>query len=128
MRSGSRFNGAYGPSFLEIGREHPRRHRCPLAKRRDSRAPGHYRRLDKSIVTRPTSRKLADILVHAERPRGAVRTAGLDDARNGVGARFCPHAQNIPAFMNGAGRGNAAARRSARLPTDAQLLRSASRR
>jgi len=28
----------------------------------------------------------------------------LDDARNGVGARFCPHAQHS-GFMNGAGRG-----------------------
>jgi len=96
------FNGAYGPSFLEIGRDILDA-KIPLESAVIPR-PGHYRASTKSIGDPNDIEKLADILVHAERPavlfgQQVWTTRGTD------AARAFARTLNIPAFMNGAGRG-----------------------
>jgi acetolactate synthase-1/2/3 large subunit len=96
------FNGAYGPSFLEIGRDILDAH-IPLANAVIP-SPGHYRASTKSIGDPADIERLADILVHAERPavlfgQQVWTTRGTD------AARAFARTFNIPAFMNGAGRG-----------------------
>jgi acetolactate synthase-1/2/3 large subunit len=96
------FNGAYGPSFLEIGRDILDAH-VPLSSAVLPK-PGHYRASTKSIGDPAAIEQLADILVHAERPavlfgQQVWTTRGTD------AARAFARTFNIPAFMNGAGRG-----------------------
>jgi acetolactate synthase-1/2/3 large subunit len=96
------YHGAPGPSFLEIGRDildakvDPAKARIPQ--------PGHYRASTKSIGDPADIEKLADILVKSKNPCILLGTQiwtcrGTDAAINFV------KTLNIPAFMNGAGRG-----------------------
>ena len=95
-------NGAFGPSYLEIGRD-ILDGKVPLDKavipQRD-----HYRASTKSVGDPADIEKLADILVKAERPAvlfgQQTWTCRATDAAHAFARTF-----NIPAFMNGAGRG-----------------------
>ena len=96
------YNGAPGPSFLEIPRD-------VLDAKVDfsaARIPaaGRYRASTKAIGDPADIEKLADILVASERPCVLLGTqvwtcAGTDAARDFV------RTLNIPAYMNGSGRG-----------------------
>ncbi len=96
------FNGAYGPSYLEIPRDILDRE-IPL----DSAvipAPSSYRASVRSIGDPADIQKLADILVNAERPavlfgQQVWTSQGHNDAIDFV------RAIDIPAYMNGASRG-----------------------
>ena len=96
------FNGAYGPSFLEIGRDILDAH-IPLANAVIP-SPGHYRASTKSIGDPADIERLADILVHAERP-AVLFGQQVWTTRGTEAARAFARTFNIPAFMNGAGRG-----------------------
>ena len=96
------YHGAPGPSYLEIPRD------VLDAKVDINRArvpkPGHYRASIKSIGDPADVEALADILVRAKKPCVLLGTQvwtcrGTDAAINFV------KTLNIPAFMNGAGRG-----------------------
>jgi acetolactate synthase-1/2/3 large subunit len=95
-------NGTFGPSYLEIGRDILDA-KVPLDKAVIP-APGHYRASTKSIGDPNDIEKLADILAKAERPAvlfgQQTWTCRATDAAHEFARRF-----NIPAFMNGAGRG-----------------------
>ncbi|WP_326809155.1 thiamine pyrophosphate-binding protein [Streptomyces sp. NBC_01775] len=96
------YHGAPGPSFLEIPRDVldakvPRdRARVPQA--------GHYRASTRNSGDPEAVEKLADLLVHAERPAillgSQTWTCRATDA-----ARDLVRTLNVPAYMNGAGRG-----------------------
>jgi acetolactate synthase-1/2/3 large subunit len=96
------FNGAYGPSFLEIGRDILDA-KIPLTNAVIP-SPGHYRASTKSIGDPADIEKLADILVHAERP-AVLFGQQVWTTRGTEAARAFARTLNIPAFMNGAGRG-----------------------
>jgi acetolactate synthase-1/2/3 large subunit len=95
-------NGAFGPSYLEIGRD------ILDAKVALDKAvipvPGQYRASTKSIGDPNDIEKLADILAKSERPAvlfgQQTWTCRATEAAHEFARRF-----NIPAFMNGAGRG-----------------------
>jgi acetolactate synthase-1/2/3 large subunit len=96
------YHGAPGPSFLEIGRDILDA-KVDFAKARIPQ-PGHYRASTKSIGDPADIEKLADILVKSKNPCILLGTQiwtcrGTDAAINFV------KTLNIPAFMNGAGRG-----------------------
>jgi acetolactate synthase-1/2/3 large subunit len=95
-------NGAFGPSYLEIGRD-ILDGKVPLDKAVIPQA-GHYRASTKSAGDPADIEKLADILVNAERPAVLFGlqtwTCRATDAARDFARTF-----NIPAFMNGAGRG-----------------------
>ncbi len=96
------FNGAPGPSFLEIPRDvldaeiEVSAARIPEA--------GHYRASTKVLADPEDIERLADILVKSERPcvlfGTQVWTCRATDA-----AREFARALNIPAYLNGSGRG-----------------------
>ena len=96
------FNGAYGPSYLEIPRdildaEIPVE-RAVIPK------PGHYRSSTRAIGDPADIEQLADILVRSERPavlfgQQVWAARGHDEAIDFV------RALDIPAYMNGASRG-----------------------
>ncbi len=96
------YNGAPGPSFLEIPRDvldaeiEVGAARIPEA--------GHYRASTKTLADPEDIERLADILVKAERPcvlfGTQVWTCRATDA-----AREFARALNIPAYLNGSGRG-----------------------
>jgi acetolactate synthase-1/2/3 large subunit len=96
------FNGAYGPSYLEIGRD------ILDAKVDLTRAvipkPGHYRASTKSIGDPASIEKLADILNKAERPCVLLGSQVWTTRGTDAAIEFA-RKLNIPAFMNGAGRG-----------------------
>jgi thiamine pyrophosphate-dependent acetolactate synthase large subunit-like protein len=95
-------NGAPGPSFLEIPRD------VLDAKVDVTKAvvpqPGRYRASTKSLGDPEDIQKLADLLVRSERPcvlfGSQVWTCRATEA-----ARSFARELNIPAYMNGAGRG-----------------------
>jgi acetolactate synthase I/II/III large subunit len=96
------YHGAPGPSYLEIPRD------ILDAKVDATKAripqPGQYRASIRSIGDPADINRLADILVHAKKPCVLLGTQvwtcrGTEDAVNFV------KTLNIPAFMNGAGRG-----------------------
>lgn len=96
------FAGAPGPVYLEIGRDILDRH-VPL-KKAVLPEPGHYRFSTRSVGDPHDIETLADILVHARKPcvllgQQVWTCRATDDAIAFV------RALNIPAFMNGAGRG-----------------------
>src|ERR1700737_4546679 len=96
------FNGAYGPSYLEIGRD-------ILDAKVDLRKAvipkfGHYRASTKSIGDPAQIEKLADILVRAEKPCVLLGSQVWTTRGTQSAIEFC-RTLNIPAFMNGAGRG-----------------------
>jgi acetolactate synthase I/II/III large subunit len=96
------YAGAPGPSFLEIPRD-VLDGKVPLEQARVP-APGRYRASTRSIGDPAAIETLADLLAHAEKPcvllGGQVWTCrGTDAAVSFV------RELNVPAFMNGAGRG-----------------------
>jgi acetolactate synthase-1/2/3 large subunit len=96
------YHGAPGPSYLEIPRDILDA-KIDLSKARIPQA-GHYRVSIKSIGDPADIEKLADLLVHAKTPCVLLGTQvwtcrGTETAINFV------KTLNIPAFMNGAGRG-----------------------
>ncbi|WP_119458981.1 thiamine pyrophosphate-binding protein [Rhodospirillaceae bacterium SYSU D60014] len=96
------YNGAPGPSFLEIPRDildaevDLKKARIPAA--------GQYRASTRSAGDPDDVQKLADILVKSERPcvllGSQVWTCRASDAAQEFARKL-----NIPAYMNGAGRG-----------------------
>jgi acetolactate synthase-1/2/3 large subunit len=94
--------GAPGPSYLEIGRD-ILDGKVDLKKAVLPR-PGHYRVSTKSVGDPRDVEKLADILVKSKKPcvllGQQVWTCRATDA-----ARRFVRELNIPAYMNGAGRG-----------------------
>ncbi|MCP4336097.1 MAG: thiamine pyrophosphate-binding protein [Gammaproteobacteria bacterium] len=96
------FNGAYGPSYLEIPRDILDRE-IPIESAVIPE-PGSYRASVKSIGDPADIEKLADILVKAQRPAvlmgQQVWVSGSADA-----AIDFVRALDIPAYMNGASRG-----------------------
>ena len=99
------YNGAPGPSFLEIPRD-ILDGTVDLAKARIP-APGKYRASTKSAGDPKDLEKLADILAKSTRPCVLLGTQVWTCRANAAAAEFCRHL-NIPAYMNGAGRGTLA--------------------
>jgi len=96
------FNGAYGPSYLEIPRDILDRE-IPIESAVIPK-PGSYRASVKSIGDPADIEKLADILVKAKRP--AVLLGQQVWASQGQQAAISfVRALDIPAYMNGASRG-----------------------
>ncbi len=96
------FHGAPGPSFLEIPRD-VLDAKVPLAKARIPQA-GAYRASTRSAGDPAAVERLADLVVGAEKPCVLLgsqvwTTRGTDAAVEFV------RALNVPAFMNGSGRG-----------------------
>jgi acetolactate synthase-1/2/3 large subunit len=99
------YNGAPGPSFLEIPRD-VLDAKVPLEQARLPRTGG-YRASTRSAGDPAAIETLADLLTHAEKPcvllGNQVWTCRATDA-----AVSFVHELNVPAFMNGAGRGTLA--------------------
>src|SRR5882757_4650047 len=96
------YNGAPGPSFLEIPRD-VLDAKVPLAQARIPTS-GQYRASTRSIGDPPAIEQLADLVVNAEKPCVLLgsqvwTTRGSDAATEFV------RSLNVPAFMNGSGRG-----------------------
>ena len=96
------FNGAYGPSYLEIARDILDAE-IPIENAVIPKA-GKYRSSTKSIGDPADIEKLADILVASERPavlfgQQVMSSGGLD-----AGANFA-RALDIPVYANGGARG-----------------------
>jgi len=96
------YHGAPGPSYVEIPRDILDA-KVDASKARMPKS-GHYRASIKSIGDPADIEKLADILVHSKKPCVLLGTQvwtcrGTEAAINFV------KTLNIPAFMNGAGRG-----------------------
>jgi acetolactate synthase-1/2/3 large subunit len=96
------YNGAPGPSFLEMprdvldGKVDETKVRIPKA--------GHYRASTKSIGDPKDVERLADMLVAADRPAILLGTQ-IWAARGAAAATKFAKSLNVPVFMNGAGRG-----------------------
>jgi acetolactate synthase-1/2/3 large subunit len=96
------FNGAYGPSYLEIPRDVLDRE--VDASKAVIPTPGRYRASTKSIGDPADIEKLADILVKSKRP--AVLFGQQVWAAQGHNeAISLVRALDIPAYLNGASRG-----------------------
>ncbi|WP_017559403.1 thiamine pyrophosphate-binding protein [Nocardiopsis baichengensis] len=95
-------NGAPGPAFLEIPRD-VLDARVPLESARIPQA-GHYRASGRQAGDPAAIERLTELLVRSERPSillgGQVWTARATDT-----AADLVRSLNVPAFMNGAGRG-----------------------
>nr|WP_062337026.1 thiamine pyrophosphate-binding protein [Herbidospora sakaeratensis] len=96
------YNGAPGPSFLEIPRD-VLDASVPVAKARIPQA-GRYRASTRQVGDPEAIERLADLLVHSEKPCVLLgsqvwTTRGTDAAIDFV------RALNVPAYMNGSGRG-----------------------
>ena len=96
------FNGAYGPSYLEIPRDILDRE-IPI-ETAVIPEPGTYRASVKSIGNPADIEKLADILVKAKRP-AVLLGQQVWAARGHEAAISFVRALDIPAYMNGASRG-----------------------
>ena len=94
--------GSFGPSYLEIGRDILDGH-VPLQNAVIPKA-GQYRASTKSIGDPNDIQQLADILAKAERP-AILFGQQTWTCRASEQARQLARTFNIPAFMNGAGRG-----------------------
>ncbi|MEV0628471.1 thiamine pyrophosphate-binding protein [Nonomuraea wenchangensis] len=96
------YHGAPGPSFLEIPRD-VLDAKVPLDKARIPKA-GHYRASTRQQGDPEAIERLADLLAHAEKPcillGSQVWTCRATDA-----AIDFVRALNVPAYMNGSGRG-----------------------
>ncbi|MFF1817711.1 thiamine pyrophosphate-binding protein [Kribbella sp. NPDC058245] len=99
------YNGALGPSFLEIPRD-ILDNSVPVDSATIPES-GHYRASTKSIGDPAAIEALADLIAHAEKPvvllGGQVWTSRGSDA-----ATDFVRALDVPAFMNGAARGTLA--------------------
>jgi acetolactate synthase-1/2/3 large subunit len=96
------FNGAPGPSYLEIPRDVLDRE-VPIEKAVIPE-PGKYRASTRSIGDPADIEKLADILVNAERP-AILLGSQVWTCRGHQDAIDMVRKLNIPAYFNGAGRG-----------------------
>ena len=96
------YNGAPGPSFLEIGRDvldgHVDRAKAVIPE------AGKYRASTKSIGDPADIERLADILVHAKKPCVLLGNQVWTCRGTEAAVEFVRRL-NVPAFMNGAGRG-----------------------
>jgi thiamine pyrophosphate-dependent acetolactate synthase large subunit-like protein len=96
------YNGAPGPSFLEIPRDildgtvDAAKARIPLA--------GRYRGSTKSAGDPRDIERLADVVMHSARPCVLLGTQVWSCRATEAAIGFC-RALNVPAYMNGAGRG-----------------------
>lgn len=99
------YHGAPGPSFLEIPRDildasvDVARARIP--------APNHYRASTASAGDPRDIERLADILVKSSRPCVLLGTQVWTCRASAAAVEFCRRL-NVPAYMNGAGRGTLA--------------------
>ncbi len=96
------YNGAPGPSYIEIPRDVLDAH-VDLAEARIP-ATGRYRASTRSIGDPADVERLADILVKSERPCILLGTQVATCNAYGA-ATALVRGLNIPAYMNGAGRG-----------------------
>ena len=96
------FNGAYGPSYLEIPRDVLDRE-IPIETAVIPK-PGHYRASSRSIGDPRDIEKLADILVNSERP-AVLFGQQVWAARGHEEAISLIRSLDIPAYLNGASRG-----------------------
>jgi acetolactate synthase-1/2/3 large subunit len=96
------FNGAPGPSYLEIPRDVLDREVC--LDKAVIPEPGMYRASTRSIGDPADIEKLADILVNAERP-AILLGSQVWTCRGHQDAIDLVTTLNIPAYFNGAGRG-----------------------
>ncbi|QUQ62438.1 thiamine pyrophosphate-binding protein [Kutzneria sp. CA-103260] len=96
------FNGAPGPSFLEIPRD-VLDNKVPVEKARVPQA-GHYRASTRQAGDPAAVEKLADLLAHAKKP-AILLGSQVWTTRATASAIELVRTLNIPAFMNGAGRG-----------------------
>jgi acetolactate synthase-1/2/3 large subunit len=98
-------SGAPGPAFLEI----PRDVLDAKVALTEARVPeaGHYRASARALGDPDDIERLADILVRAERPCVLFGTQVWTCRAAGAAAEFA-RTLNIPAYMNGAGRGTLA--------------------
>ena len=96
------YNGAPGPSFLEIPRD-VLDAKVPLEQARIPEA-GHYRASTRSIGDPADIQKLADLLSHAHKPV-ILLGSQVWTTRGSQAAIDLVRALDIPAYMNGAGRG-----------------------
>jgi len=100
------FNGAFGPSYLEIPRDVLDLKIDP-AKAVLPKGAGFSRASTKSIGDPADIEKLADLLVHAKKP-AILLGQQVWTCRGSEIARAFVEKLNIPAYMNGAGRGTLA--------------------
>ena len=96
------FNGAYGPSYLEIPRDILDAE-IPLERARIPK-PGSYRASTKSIGDPADIERLADILAASERPAVLFGQQVWASGSHQAAIDFV-RALDIPAYMNGASRG-----------------------
>ena len=106
MAARESFNGAFGPSYLEIPRD-VLDAKVDLAKAVLPRGAGSSRASTKSIGDPADIEKLADILVHAKKP-AILLGQQVWTCRASEIAKTFVEKLNIPAYMNGAGRGTLA--------------------
>jgi acetolactate synthase-1/2/3 large subunit len=95
-------NGAPGPSYLEIPRD-VLDNKVPVDKARIPQA-GRYRASTRQAGDPAAVEKLADLLVHAKKP-AILLGSQVWTTRGTNSAIDLVRTLNIPAFMNGAGRG-----------------------
>lgn len=102
MAARESFNGAYGPSYLEIPRDildaEVPLEKCVLPK------PGHYRASSRSIGDPADIERLADILVKSKRPAVLFGQQVWMSSSSAEAIEFV-RALDIPAYLNGASRG-----------------------
>jgi acetolactate synthase-1/2/3 large subunit len=96
------YAGAPGPSFLEIPRD-VLDARVPLSSARLPQA-GRYRASTKNAGDPADVEKLADLLVHARKPAILLGSQVWTTRATGPATELV-RTLNIPAYMNGAGRG-----------------------
>jgi acetolactate synthase-1/2/3 large subunit len=96
------FAGAPGPSFLEIPRD-VLDASVPLSQARIP-AAGRYRASTRNVGDPADIERLADLLVHAKKP-AILLGSQVWTTRGTESAVDLVRALNIPAYMNGAGRG-----------------------
>jgi acetolactate synthase-1/2/3 large subunit len=96
------YNGAPGPSFLEIPRD-VLDAKVPLEQARIPEA-GHYRASTRNIGDPADIQQLADLLSHAHKPV-ILLGSQVWTTRGSQAATELVRALDIPAYMNGAGRG-----------------------
>jgi acetolactate synthase-1/2/3 large subunit len=94
--------GAPGPSFLEIPRD-VLDARVPVDQARVPQG-GHYRASTRSAGDPDAVQRLADLLVHAEKP-AILLGSQVWTTRGTAAATELVRTLNVPAYMNGAGRG-----------------------
>jgi acetolactate synthase-1/2/3 large subunit len=95
-------NGSFGPAYLEIGRDIL--DGKVALKDAVIPQPGRYRASTKSVGDPRDVQKLADILAKAERP-AILFGQQTWTCRASAQARELARTYNVPAYMNGAGRG-----------------------